>query len=83
MSYLIRNNEVVAETSETYKSGAIVEYSHDVVEEKINAAREYNLLNARTAKISNAEKWGKGSQLYSQRRLAKAINDSDDEFLVL
>jgi hypothetical protein len=77
MSYIIRNDKVIAETLETIKSGTTVQYSFASVEEAINANRELNLVNARSAKISNAKKWHKEAQ---NAPTAKQINSG--EFLI-
>jgi len=49
--------EVVASVNTELKSGASVRYSDQICEEKINASREYNLVNAREGKISRAKKY--------------------------
>jgi len=49
MSYLIKNNEVLAETFETFKSGATVSVAFQT---SGNA-----LANSVYAKVSNAKKW--------------------------
>lgn len=50
MSYLIRNNEVIAETSEKYKSGEEVRVAWQ-------KTADGHLVNAVYAKVSNAKKW--------------------------
>ena len=58
MSYIIRNNAVIATTSEFFKSGDCL-YSEHYSEESINASFSKSLANARSAKISNSVKWAK------------------------
>lgn len=63
MSYLIRNGEVIAKTCECLASGEEVEYAYDTSEEKLNAAIDVCLVNARYATISNnTKKWDKITQ---------------------
>jgi hypothetical protein len=57
MSYIIKNNELIAETMQNYKNGASVEYAFDTSKEALNADIDFCLVNARCAKISNAKKW--------------------------
>lgn len=59
MSYLIKNNEVIAKTSETLKSGLEVRFSNTITKNTFNANIESDLVNAAYAKISNAKKWDK------------------------
>ncbi|KZN63327.1 hypothetical protein [Pseudoalteromonas luteoviolacea] len=49
MSYLIKDNKVIATTSETYKSGASVRVAW--------LRQGKTLVNAVSAKVSNAKKW--------------------------
>lgn len=56
-AYLIKNGEVIAETETELKNGASVKYAFEKCAEALNANREFNLVNARTAKISRAKKW--------------------------
>ena len=73
MSYLIKNDRVIAETSLTLKSGEEVRYSNTLTKDKINANREFSLVNADYAKISNAKKWRK-DEIYDHAAL---INDGE------
>jgi len=57
MSYLIANGEVIC-TVPNRKSGDVV-FSYCKVEETLNSNREFNLINTRNGKISNAKKWHK------------------------
>lgn len=57
MAYIIKNNEVVAIANTELKNGVEVQFSSLTTEEKVNANRNYNLVNAQTGKISRAKKW--------------------------
>jgi hypothetical protein len=61
MSYIISNGQLIATTAETLKSGESVVYSSQTCVESINASREFNLVNQKSAKISNAKKWERDS----------------------
>jgi hypothetical protein len=82
MSYLIVKNTCLAETSIALKGGTSVRVAHDSCVESIDANREENLVNAFSARVSNAKKWAQKSGDWSQRYLAVAINDGIDEFLL-
>jgi hypothetical protein len=56
-SYIIKKGELIAKLSVERKSGELVRFSDVTCEEKINAAREFNLVNAQTGRISNAANW--------------------------
>jgi len=57
MSFLIRNNEVIATTIDRLKSGIVVEYSYQSTTEKLNANVKNVLVNSKFATISNAKKY--------------------------
>lgn len=57
MSYIIANNKIVAKIKAEVANGTEVQFSRVRTEEQINAAREWNLVNAQVGKISNAAKW--------------------------
>lgn len=57
MSYIIKNNAIVAKLNAELASGTEVSYSFAKVAEEINAARDFNLVGARTATIGNGAKW--------------------------
>lgn len=76
MSYIIKNNEVIAETRETLKSGTTVEYAFDTSTDALHADQRKILVNARTARISNAEKYA--NQIYNS---ATRINEWDHDEL--
>lgn len=63
MSYLIRDGEPVAQIGKGYKSGAVVRYAYDSCDETMDADREVNLVNTRTAFISNATEVNDGEFL--------------------
>jgi len=75
MSYIIRNNQLIAETKETLRSGTQVEYSSTWTIERISANRGYSLVSAKTAKISNAKKW-------ENQECGYATQIHENEFLV-
>jgi len=56
-AYIIANDEVVAQVFTSLRSGASVRWACAKVSEKIDAAREWNLVNAEVGKISRAKKW--------------------------
>lgn len=63
MSYLIKNNNVIAETSKFIKSGTIVNYSYHSIDESINANFDKTLVNSQHAKVSNAKKYDVANEL--------------------
>ena len=75
-AYLIRNNQVICEAKTNLKSGEIVEFSRSTVEEKIDANREHNLVNSKSAKISRAKKWKNKSYYH-------AVEINKGKFLVV
>lgn len=79
MSYLIKNDEVIATTSETLKSGQVVQAAWDTTEESINADRDVNLVNAFDVKVSNAKKWDTDENNFLKAS-AIAVNGSNDEY---
>ena len=80
MSYLIYDNQLIATTSETLKSGTTVNAAHYVSRETLNANRKFNLVNSFECKISNAKKWDRDSML--NPCIASSINDDASEFLL-
>ena len=80
MSYLIRNDELIASTSETLKSGDTVEVAYNSTENALDANRDIALVNSFYCKVSNAKKWNK--KAFSTSHVAVAVNDSTDEFLL-
>lgn len=64
-AYIIADNEIIAVVNTNLKNGESISYSKTKAEEAINAAREFNLVNASTGKISRATKWdGKARKMY-------------------
>lgn len=57
MSYIIANNVIVAKINAELASGTEVMFSKARTEEAVNAAREFNLVNAQRGKIGNGAKW--------------------------
>lgn len=57
MTFIIANNQIVAKVKTTVAPGTTVRYSTQRTAEAIDAAREWNLVNASTGKISDAAKW--------------------------
>jgi len=55
MSYLISNGQLICTVSDR-KSGDVI-FSYSKVYENLDANREFNLVNAKDGKISNAKKW--------------------------
>ena len=80
MSYLIRNDELIASTSETLKSGDRVEVAYNSTQNALDANRDITLVNSFYCKVSNAKKWNK--KAFSASYSAVAVNDSTDEFLL-
>jgi len=75
-AFIISQNKVVAQVETDLKNGEAVIYSHLKLEEKINAARAWNLVNAGSGKISRNKKWEK-----SQFKYGKEVNKG--EFFIL
>lgn len=82
MSYIISNDgkNLIAKTSEALSSGVTVRWSWNSTVEAINAARDLNLVNATTAKISNAKKWAEVDRNNGFETRATQINPG--EFLI-
>jgi len=57
MSYIIANNTIIAKINAELASGTEVMFSNVRTEEAINAARDFNLVNAQRGKIGNGAKW--------------------------
>ncbi|NLD15867.1 MAG: hypothetical protein GX665_12400 [Gammaproteobacteria bacterium] len=78
MSYIIKNNQVIAKIkNKQLPSGQEVSYSGVVCEEKINASRGYNLVSAQYGKISNAKKWESAWLKQNDSRYAEEINPGE------
>ena len=83
MSYLIQNDQLIARVEENLKSGEEVRYSNTKTKDSVNANREFSLVNAEYAKVSNAKKWDKAYR-ESNCNLATLLNDGGlyKEYLV-
>lgn len=80
MSYIIKNNAVIAKIDATLESGVSVAFASNTCKEEIDAARELNLVNAKSATISNAKKWEAAWAKSEDTRYGREINPG--EFLV-
>jgi len=80
-SFIIANNALVAQCREFHASGEVVRFSAQLCAEKIDASREFNLVNARAGKISNAKKWAAVASRIEDIEIARQINPG--EFRVL
>ena len=75
--FIIANNSIIAKVSGSAVAGQSVRYSSQRCEEAINASREWNLVNARDGKISNAAKWHKAWNRMEDCRYAVEINPGE------
>ena len=75
--FIIANNAIVAKVSGSAVAGQSVRYSSQRCEEVINAAREWNLVNAQSGKISDAAKWHKAWARMEDCRSAVEINPGE------
>ncbi len=69
MSYIIKNNILIAKTEEYLKSGEEVRFSNVKSKDRASKDREYYLVNADYAKASNNKKWDK---IYNESNLFTA-----------
>ena len=76
MSYIIRNNKVIGVTAKKYKAQDVL-FSSLICKEELDMSREYNLVGAKDAKISNAKKWSRSKDLLHS---ATAIEINPNEF---
>lgn len=82
-AFIVRNDDIIAEVMTELKDGSEVRYAYDRCEERISANREYNLVNARFAKISRAKKY-ENQRLYENFDTAVQLNECDSEdFFIL
>lgn len=80
MSYIINNNELISETENYLKSGTHVNYAYQSVESIFtNFSRV--LVNAKSAKISNAKKWEKEAE--RSHYYSRVVNDFLQDFLIV
>jgi hypothetical protein len=64
-------NVPIAKIITDLQSGETIEYSYQRVSESVDARREYNLVNASSAKISRAKKYARGMTLDSATPVAE------------
>ena len=79
---IVQNGEVIAFVETSLKNGDRCRYAFFATKESINANRDLNLVNARDAKISRANKYLKleKENFALVNRSAKEINEA--EFLI-
>lgn len=58
-AFIVAKNEVIAEVETKLLSGEYVRFGYSKTEERIDASREWNLVNAKNGKISRDKKWEK------------------------
>lgn len=75
--FIIANNSIIAKINAPAEVGASVKFSSQRCEEAINASREWNLVNARDGKISDAAKWHKVWARMEESRAAVEINPGE------
>lgn len=83
MSYIIKDNEIIAKTKQYIKSGTIVRFGYCVCDENIDRNRDYNLVNSKVGKISNAKKWDKMSELMHCASIDYSKNCGEDAYLIV
>lgn len=77
-AYIVKDGEIVCSVKTELKNGTKVIYSWNRCDEKINASREFNLVNARTGKISRAKKYDQYRMEFSSAAcLATEINPGE------
>ena len=77
MSYIIANGSIIAKINAELASGTEVTFSRQRCEESINAAREWNLVNAQAGKIGNGAKWDAKWAKSEDGRFATEINSGE------
>ena len=75
--FIVANNSIIAKINAAAQAGEYVKFSSQRCEEAINASREWNLVNARNGKISNAVKWHKIWDRMADCRYAVEINPGE------
>jgi hypothetical protein len=82
--FMIANNSIIAKVSGSAVAGQSVRYSSQRCEEAIDAAREWNLVNARYGKISDAAKWHKAwSRMCGEEQCDKhAVEINPGEYFI-
>lgn len=78
-SYIVNaaGTELIAVTEKNMPSGMAVQYAWEKCNESIDAAREFNLVNASNGKISNAKKWAEIERRNGFEVRATEINDRE------
>ncbi len=74
-AYIVANGEIIACIYTSLKNGTVVEYSDSRTLENINANKKYNLVNARSGKISRSKKFERREQPFDP--LADEINPKE------
>lgn len=75
-AYLIEDGYVICTVNTELKNGTSVRFGYETCEEALDANRDFNLVNARDAKISRAKKWDK-AYLYRPIPYGKEINPAE------
>ena len=76
MAYLIKDGNVIATLETMLKSGTQVQFAYITCKEQIDQSRDFNLVNAKTAKVSYSKKWDRVFVEHS------AIEINTNEFLL-
>jgi len=79
-AYIIKNKEVLG-IIETLLTSGNYDASYKKCEEKINANREYNLVNAFTIKLSRDKKWEKNYRKNNFNCSSVEIINDDEFYL--
>lgn len=79
-SYIVADDTIIAQIRKT-KSRDEVKYAYQTCKEQINAAREFNLVNAQTARISNNMKYERRAEKDYDIATAREINAG--EYLII
>lgn len=74
--FIIANNSIIAKIRGEAQVGEI-KFSSQRCKEAINAAREWNLVNAQSGKISDAAKWHRAWAKMSDCRFAEELNPGE------
>lgn len=74
---IVKNGQVIAYCKTTLKNGASCHYAYHICDERINADRKHNLVNASIAHISRADKY-----LRAYRDYQYAIEINNNEFYI-
>jgi hypothetical protein len=80
MSYLIKDNELIAITDMHINSGHSVRASTQTATSEIDANRDTYLVNAQTYQVSNAKKWAIVASQSLDVLHAVAVDNNESEF---